>query len=429
MKFKFVKESHVRSCLKFEKTISRFFFLMWATLFLALLSVTSANVYADPQSKSYSVWDVDESSVAASFSITAREITRLPEAFNADLSAVLAQYLTKQLSVKGCELDDDIKALRAPSGYVRVEIQFNCTAPITQLEISNHAFFNLAPGHLHYAQVRWPGHDSEERLFSRFKMIHQVSLSGTDGVGVGDSSNEDSNTFAAYVTFGVEHILIGTDHIAFLLTLLLLIRSFKEVVFVVTGFTLGHSITLCLSTLGLATPNGALVESLIGFTIALVAAENIAARIQRCSTVGWFAAVGLLSLAAMSLWFGQQGMAISLVGLAIFTLCYFMLSSDEEHARKMRPLITASFGLIHGFGFSSVLMEVGVPKDSLLSALFGFNLGVEIGQIIIVAILSLCGFVVFRLFSKQRYLMVDVMSTLLLAVGSYWFLGRAFLII
>ena len=84
-------------------------------------------------------------------------------------------------------------------------------------------------------------------------------------------------SFGAYVALGVEHILIGVDHIAFLLALLILCRRPREVVLMVTGFTLGHSITLTLAVLGVVEPHAPVIEALIGFTIALVAVENVGA--------------------------------------------------------------------------------------------------------------------------------------------------------
>ncbi len=82
---------------------------------------------------------------------------------------------------------------------------------------------------------------------------------------------------------------------------------------------------------------------------------------------------------------------ITLIGLAIFTLCYLSLAATQKRATRLRPLLTVLFGLIHGFGFASVLMQIGLPTDRLVPTLLGFNIGVEIGQLGIVAALWIVG--------------------------------------
>jgi len=160
--------------------------------------------------------------------------------------------------------------------------------------------------------------------------------------------------FTQYLIEGVWHIWIGFDHILFLLSLLLPavlvssvlankarywsgVRSFRiaftEVLWVVTAFTLAHSITLTLAALQIVELPSRLVESCIAASVFLAAANNLWPVVER-----------------------------------------------------RRWLVAFTFGLIHGFGFASVLTELGLPKDALVLSLFGFNLGVEIGQLAIVAV-------------------------------------------
>jgi hypothetical protein len=155
--------------------------------------------------------------------------------------------------------------------------------------------------------------------------------------------------FGDYVRHGIWHIWIGFDHILFLLSLLLpavLVyrdrqwqgrSTFRaaalDVLKIVTAFTLAHSITLTLATLGMVALPSRLVESAIAASVVLAALNN--------------------------LW-------------PLF------------HGR--RALVAFAFGLIHGFGFASVLLDLGLPKSALLLSLVGFNAGVELGQIAIVAL-------------------------------------------
>ena len=138
--------------------------------------------------------------------------------------------------------------------------------------------------------------------------------------------------FLHYLAAGVEHIAIGYDHIAFLIAVILWGRRLWPLVGVVTAFTLAHSLTLSLAVLGVVSPPPRFVELAIALSIVYVAAEN-----------------------------------------------FFV------HDLRRRWVVTFAFGLVHGFGFAGVLREYGIPQDALGTALAAFNVGVELGQIAIVA--------------------------------------------
>ena len=117
---------------------------------------------------------------------------------------------------------------------------------------------------------------------------------------------------------------------------------------------------------------------------------------------------------------------VTLLGLALFTGCYLLLVDTRERALRWRPTLTVLFGLIHGFGFASVLLEIGLPTDRLILALLGFNVGVEIGQLGIVAALWLIGHQIMGRLSSVNYrLIFDATSAVLCALGLFWFVGRA----
>ena len=144
---------------------------------------------------------------------------------------------------------------------------------------------------------------------------------------------EGGRGVASFVLLGVEHILGGWDHLLFLLALLLRGGGWWSLVRIVTAFTLAHSVTLALAVLDVVAMPGRLVEAVIALSIALVAAENLVAR--------------------------------------------------PVVARRW--VVSFCFGLVHGFGFSSALREAGLPADGLVRALLGFNVGVELGQALVVA--------------------------------------------
>jgi hydrogenase/urease accessory protein HupE len=143
----------------------------------------------------------------------------------------------------------------------------------------------------------------------------------------------------AYLKHGIEHILFGYDHLLFVLALILIVRSARVLLLTVTAFTVAHSITLSLATLGVVRVPGPPVEAAIALSILLLACEIIRSK---------------------------QGQ----VGLTA----------------KWPWLVAFSFGLLHGFGFASALAEIGLPQRDIPLALFAFNVGVEIGQLIFIAI-------------------------------------------
>jgi len=182
-------------------------------------------------------------------------------------------------------------------------------------------------------------------------------------------------TLRHYVVAGIEHIAIGYDHIAFLLAVIVLGRRFWPLFAAVTAFTVAHSITLTLAVLGLVVLPSRIVEPLIATTVVYVAVENFFVR-------------------------------------------------DIRH----RWRLTFVFGLIHGFGFASVLREHGIPDQALIPALAGFNVGVEVGQILVVAIAVLAWRAGFAVSGNLRIRGDEslerraslVVSASVLALGLYW---------
>ncbi len=211
----------------------------------------------------------------------------------------------------------------------------------------------------------------------------EISLSGGDA----QSSTE---AFVSYIPVGFDHILPkGLDHILFVLGLFFLSTRWGPLLWQVSAFTLAHTVTLALGAMGWVNIPGSIVEPLIAASIVYVAVENLF----------------------------QRGLT------------------------KWRPFIIFGFGLLHGLGFASVLAEFGLPDDQFIPALIGFNVGVEIGQLTVIAIAALLLLGCVKLAKRSdlteveqpvasypvMFRAVSIPASLLIAlVGAYWCVERVF---
>jgi hypothetical protein len=385
---------------------------------------------AHTRSESFSSWDVDQLTVRVTFTVPAREATRVPwsGSTQSDLGGHLARYLEEKLLVSSdagpCAVSASLQPLQATQGFLRVEGSWRCPS-VEGLALSNEAFVDLAPGHTNFARLRQRGGGLWEYIFNerqRTWPVGRLLQSAADPV----AAEPYVASLADYLLLGIEHILSGLDHLAFLLAVILIHRRFIDIAFVITGFTLGHSITLAIAVLGVFRPGGAVIEALIGLTIALVAAENVGLASERNHGIALATGIILACVALMSaLGFGEVSPAVA-GGLALFSYCYLRVSRDIRDRARARAAITTLFGLIHGFGFANVLVDAELPAERLLVALFGFNVGVEIGQIAAVAALLVLGRSLSTFKPAWRGLAADSVSAALCGLGVFWFVGRAF---
>jgi hypothetical protein len=222
----------------------------------------------------------------------------------------------------------------------------------------------------------------------------------------------------SYVRLGVEHILSGWDHLAFLFLLIVVARRLREVAVLVTGFTVGHSVTLAAAALGVVVPHPRAVEATIAASILVVALENVGVEQLRG---GALVILGTLVLFAASATFGGLS---AFWGIALFTACYFAVLRTLGGTGRVRWVIACLFGFVHGLGFSGVLLEQELPRAQLLQALFGFNIGVELGQLAIVA----CIWPILQ-WLRRRDLgtaVVDATSLVGAAIGTFALVVRVF---
>ena len=384
-------------------------------LLLIGLSQSSA-LSAHARSESFSRWQYAGQTLSLRFTVSAREVTRIPRFQRTQtLQDALVKYLDSHIVVlapeSGCEFSGAPKPLTAQEGFLQIEAIWHCARPPTALGI--HAFFDLAAEHTHFAS------------FESQQGLNQRLMTGEDQVWRLGSESADSS-FMDFVGHGFRHISSGLDHVVFLLALFLICRKTSELVWAITGFTLGHSITLTLAVLGIVQPAVPAVEALIGLTIALVAIERTAASMNSALPLAIACAVLLLLMAPLSYIGGGNLGAITLGGLALFSFCYLLAAHEWGWRGSYRIVITTLFGLVHGLGFAGAFLAASAGMAILPRSLAGFNIGVELGQLALVAVMFTVG-LLFRRQARLKAPASDLLAAVVCGCGVFWFVQRSFL--
>jgi hydrogenase/urease accessory protein HupE len=249
--------------------------------------------------------------------------------------------------------------------------------PGSRLQLRGRKLGELPPGHRQFLIVVDPrGSTVTQKLLSAKDSVVEIEGAAADETAP-PAERQGAQTFWGFVWLGIEHIWKGYDHLLFLFALLVVCRSFRSIVAIISCFTLAHSLTLALATLEVVKLPSRLVEPAIAASIVFVGVENL-------------------------------------------------LRRGEEP--RGRWALTFAFGLIHGFGFASVLRELGVGADGrgIAMPLFTFNLGVEIGQVAVAAVVLP---LIWQLRKNEKFVQrgVPVLSALVAAAGAWWFLQRTVL--
>jgi hypothetical protein len=292
--------------------------------------------------------------------------------------------------------------------------------PGDRLTLKLELFFAVAPSHHHFLYFESPG-SSREAILTASTPTTQLELRPT-------GANE--TRFLQFVGMGIEHIATGFDHLAFLLALLISARAAREVLAIVTGFTLGHSLTLSLAVLGIVQADRGAVECLIGLTIALAAARNLirGEREGRIAALTTVAIMASLLLIPPDLRPSLPAALIIAIAVSTGSAVWLAGAGHREFSIPSRALLAMAFGWIHGLGFASALQDLHLPRSRLVSTLLGFNAGVEIGQLLAVltAVALIRIVATIAPAARQRSgVTATVASAMLLAAGLAWFLTRA----
>jgi len=309
--------------------------------------------------------DLDENHDGA---VTQIEFTRTKRR----LEALAARDVVITPDVKICK-PQFIHSYLDQNNNVGVRLDFGAKT-FSTLDVQSKIISLLPFGHRQYLEVQNSrGKTVFGRLLSAASNRATVQVPDTNN---GDAPREIVRSFANFLSLGVKHILTGYDHLLFLFGLLVMARSFVSSLSIITSFTIAHSITLAVATLRFVQIPSRIVEPLIAASIVFVGIENL-------------------------------------------------LRGDMPRARRM---VAFGFGLIHGFGFASALSEAGIGSGTggIVVPLFSFNLGVELGQIMVAAVALP---IIWKFRENPIFIRrwAPACSAAVVAVGSFWFVQRVWM--
>ncbi len=381
---------------------------------LVILLAWPMSADAHTKSASYSRFRMTDEGAQIQLRMPLLELTRFPPEH--DWSAYLASHLRLYAGDELCTPSAPVRVKETAPGWAVFRWDVVCQGDEPRV-IESQILSDVLSSHLHFARVSDPEQGVLERVLVATAPRWSFAPGEEESIGT---------SFSGYVTLGVEHILAGWDHLAFVAALLILSQSLREVATLVTSFTVAHSITLALAVLGVLRPQAAAIEILIGFSIALVAAENGWLLGGKGRSIPYAFGAALLVAAVMALAGSGVLSPLAWTGLALFSACHFgLLENTSGNAGLLRAVVAFAFGLMHGFGFAGVLMEIELPASRIAPALLGFNVGVEVGQLAVVLLLWPLLRALARFGDGRWYVRVaETGSAAILALGLYWVVIR-----
>ena len=345
---------------------------LFMLLIISITSIQSPSAFAHTNnSEGYSLIEVNGNNVDYELKL---DLTELGHSMNKEMdnqqlfdTKIVQDYINSHIElysdsvkVEGTIEKSDVETINDRQ-FAVINLNYKLENKPEKLVLDYNMFMDDSdPSHANYATIKLDGKQQESVLSYESREL-----------AIGEVTFMQSAT--QFLLLGLEHIFTGYDHILFVISLLFGAKTFKNILSLVTAFTIAHSITLILATLEIVQLPGRFVESAIALSIIYVALINI-------------------------------------------------FNSDSKH----QPWLAFGFGLIHGFGFAGILSEMRLDGSQLATSLLSFNIGIEIGQLIIVSLVFPIILWLRKLTFKPVKWVIPGTSVAILAFGLIWFIERAF---
>ncbi|MFA1711494.1 HupE/UreJ family protein [Peribacillus frigoritolerans] len=348
---------------------------IWFLMFLVMISFSSLlspPAYAHSNnSEGFSVIEVNEKNLDYELKL---DLTELGHSINKETDAkqlidskTVQQYINSHISlyadgvkVVGSVKKTDVETIK-DRPFAVINLVYKMEHKPKKLMVDYNMFLDDSdPSHANFATVKMDGKQQEKILSYESRELEIGEVSFVQNV-------------KQFLLLGLEHIFTGYDHILFVISLLFGAKTIKNILSLITAFTIAHSITLVLATLEIVQLPGRFVESAIALSIIYVALINI-------------------------------------------------FDKDAKH----HPWLAFGFGLIHGFGFAGILSEMRLDGNHLATSLLSFNIGIELGQLLIVSLAFPIILWMKKLTLKPIKFVIPGTSVAILAFGLVWFIQRAF---
>jgi hypothetical protein len=390
-------------------------------LALALGQSLPGPAFAHTRSESHSSWLVKGSTIHLQFTVPDLESKRITPDGDMpsveQLGAYIADHVGASSGDDACKMTEGPRAVATSPGYRRYELTFECKSD-DDIKVTSSAWFELVESHTNFAQIQTESGAFVEELITKDNQTLDVSEHA--------ESPLQNAGFFDFLLMGMKHIFTGVDHMSFMLGLVLISRRVRDLLFVVTGFTLGHSLTLGLAVSGILRPHAEFIDALVALTIAMIGAENLGDASHRPFVYALIMGVLMFALAGAR-YLGAPVIlpTLILIGGGLFCSSYLMMTGHMRDAARVRLVMTLVFGLIHGFGFASDLLEMRLPPGRLAQLLVGFNSGVEVAQVTVVLSALLVAYLLGRVkLAMPRPIFTDLAASFLVAEGLAWFISR-----
>jgi len=398
----------------------------WIFLLCCLLAGTQCAA-AESRSLSYSIWTVVGQSVHARFIVPDAEARHLVDpGAPPPTSDTIAKYLAGHVAVSSaggnCPAVDQgeeiglVYTLTARAGFSRFEIEFQCRQG-GGIALQNAFLFDRVPSHINIARIRVEDGGFATQLFT----------AANERIALPPAGSQPSNAGVyAFARLGFGHITDSLDRLCFVLAFLLVRCRRQDLACLAGGISLGYLLSIALAISGVIAPRMELTEPLMGFLVALVAAEAVARASQRPWATAALLAGGTLALSAALLFTRGWPASLLLAGIAGFSVCYLPAASSLADGVVLRLVPATLFGMLDGFGFAANLSVLTLSPSALAPILLSFDAGaLAVIALVAGALVAAAALLRWRGFASWPTA-ADLAAAALAAFGIFWLVGRLY---